>query len=326
MIYITDYVETPNIEKDIVKEKLCSFSQKNVDKSEVKVILVWHFLINERTLKEFPNVKAIVRYGTGFDNIDLDYCKKNNIKVFNNPDYGVDEVSDSALALIMSLSRSIGLYDSKAKTLVNNPDQKKPWQENTNKQALRLKNCNLGIIGVGRIGSALSLKMKNIVGNIHFYDPYVTSGYEKVLGAKRHSSLENLLETSDIVSMHIPLNKETNGFINDNFVEKMKHGAILVNTARGGLLESHDCIFKGLESGKLYGVGLDVLPQEPPIFDPKDKFIMAWLDRIKGFEGRILINPHSAYYSQESYVEMRSNAAKMALNALNDNQFLNRIT
>lgn len=325
MIYITDYIDDPDLETSVVGQNLCSFSDKKIDYEKITILLVWHYSVNETNLKKFPNVKAVVRYGVGFDNIDLEYCKKNGIKVFNNPDYGVDEVSDTAVSMIMSLSRCIEFYNIKSRELVLYPNKAKPWQENTDKRAKRLKTMTLGLIGVGRIGSALAIKMKNIIGDIHFYDPEVVSGYEKVLGATRHDSLDDLLGNSDIVTIHSPLSSSTRELIDDDFVESMKDGSILINTARGGILKSHACLYQGLLSGKLSGVGLDVIPQEPPVLKDDDDFLSVWIKNDQDFRGRIIINPHTAYYSEDSYQEMRIKAATSALNALTDNQLANRI-
>jgi C-terminal binding protein len=325
MIYLTDYISDPSIELEIIGNKLQCFSDNISDKKSIEVLLIWHFLANKKNLESYPNLKAIVRYGVGFDNVDLDYCKENEIKVFNNPDYGVDEVSDTALAMIMSLSRCIGFYNKISKNLTTKPSEDLPWQENINQNALRLKESTLGIVGVGRIGSALANKMKNIVGNVHFYDPYVNPGYEKVLGAIRHDTLDSLLSCSDIVSIHTPLNSETKGFINHSFIDSMKPGSILVNTARGSLLESHSCLFDGLVSKKIGAIGLDVLPEEPPMLNENDKLLNSWLDSNSELSHKIIINPHTSYYSPASYREMRVKAATMALNALNNNQTHNQI-
>jgi len=325
MIYLTDYISNSDLEKDLIGDKLFTFLDKDVNKKLVKILLVWHFLVNEESLKDFPNVEAVVRYGVGFDNIDLTYCKNNGIKVFNNPDYGVDEVSDTALAMIMNFSRCIGSYNSASRKLVATSNSNILWQENINQNALRLKCSTLGLVGAGRIGSALALKMKNIVGRVQFYDPYVSAGYEKVLGASRHGSLQSLLSTADIISVHVPLTVETKGLINDDFVRLMKDGSMLINTARGGLLASYTCLFDGLTSGKIGAVGLDVLPEEPPLLSKEDKFLLSWIDCNSEFSERIIINPHTAYYSPNSFEEMREKAAQMSLEALEGAQIQNRI-
>ena len=205
-----------------------------------------------------------------------------------------------------------------------NPNLKFPWQENTENSSLRLKDSSLGLIGVGRIGSAVALKMKNIIGEINFYDPYVSSGYEKVLSANRFESLHSMLSKSDIVSLHTPLNEETLGMVNDVFIKKMRKGSILINTSRGGIIESLDCIYNGIESGNLGAVGLDVLPTEPPDKSLREKLLLSWANQNKISE-RVIINPHTSYYSPQSYEEMRYKAAKMSLEAMEGNLKRNRI-
>jgi C-terminal binding protein len=325
MIYLTDYVADPDIERAILSDKLAVFSDGAVDRKSVEVLLIWHFAVDESVLLEYPNLKAVVRYGVGVDNVDLEACHKRGIKVFNNPDYGVDEVSDTAVAMIMALSRNIIAYDKVARNLVKQHNAKQPWQENTNSSSKRLSECVLGIVGVGRIGSAVARKMQPIVKDIEFYDPFVPAGYEKTLKAKRHETLPSLLANSDIVTVHVPLSNATKGIIDLLFVNQLKTGAILVNTARGGLIDDLDCFSEALASGKLSAVGLDVLPDEPPNYDGSQPFLNQWLLDKGTFDGRIIINPHTSYYSPQSYTEMREKAAKIALNAACGKQELNRI-
>ena len=324
MIYITDYIQSFEIEKKVIGQKLLTYKKDDNKKSKAKVLLVWHYELNESSLKNFPEAHTIVRYGVGVDNIDLNFCQSKGIKVFNNPDYGIDEVSDSAIAMILNLSRNITFYDKKSRHLFLNPNQKFPWQENTENSSLRLKDSSLGLIGVGRIGSAVALKMKNIIGEINFYDPYVSSGYEKVISANRFESLYSMLSKSDIVSLHTPLNEETSGMVNDAFIKKMRKGSILINTSRGGIIESLDCIYNGILSGNLGAVGLDVLPTEPPDKSLREKLLLSWANQNKISE-RVIINPHTSYYSPQSYEEMRHKAAEMSLEAMEGNLKRNRI-
>ena len=106
MIYITDYIQSFEIEKKVIGQKLLTYKKDDNKKSKAKVLLVWHYELNESSLKNFPEAHTIVRYGVGVDNIDLNFCQSKGIKVFNNPDYGIDEVSDSAIAMILNLSRT----------------------------------------------------------------------------------------------------------------------------------------------------------------------------------------------------------------------------
>ena len=325
MIYLTDYVDDPNIERDILSDKLGVFSEGAVDKQAVEVLLIWHFGVTDTVLQEYPNLKAVVRYGVGVDNVDLEACRKRGIKVFNNPDYGVDEVSDTAVAMIMALSRNIIAYDAVARGLIRRPNVRKPWQENTISTAKRLSECSLGVVGVGRIGSAVARKLSPIVKDIEFFDPFVPAGYEKTLKARRYETLPSLLANSDIVTVHVPLSSATKGMIDLSFINQLKAGAILVNTARGGLIDNLDCFSDALASGHLSAVGLDVLPDEPPHYDGSQPFLNQWLQNEEAFHGRVIINPHTSYYSPQSYREMREKAAKIALNAAIDKQELNRI-
>tara|TARA_X000000368_G_scaffold137298_1_gene107932 strand:- start:827 stop:1807 length:981 start_codon:yes stop_codon:yes gene_type:complete len=325
MIFITDYIKNFEIEEEILGSNFSSYKEEQLDKSKIKVLLVWHAEINEITLQDFPNLHSIVRYGVGVDNIDIDFCRKNHIEVFNNPDYGVDEVSDTTIAMILALGRNIGKYNNKAKELIKEPNIENPWQENTDFSSIRFKEISLGLIGVGRIGSSVALKMKNIVRNLNFYDPYVPLGYEKVLGANRFNSLEKMLENSQIISFHVPLNEETKGMINRSFINKMQDNSILINTSRGGIIDSLDCLYSGLSSGKLSSLGLDVLPQEPPSLSKKEELLTSWIAENNELSDKIIINPHTSYYSPESYQEMREKAATMALNCLHKKQVDNKI-
>ena len=135
-----------------------------------EVLLVWQLKIDEKYLKKFSDLKGIIRYGVGYDNIDLEACEKNKIIFCNNPSYGVDEVSDTALSMIMYLTRVIGLYHYKCLGLLENEDGS--WQENTFKEAKRLNNLNLGVIGCGRIGTALVRKSKRFSDQLEFMTPF----------------------------------------------------------------------------------------------------------------------------------------------------------
>lgn len=325
MIYLTDYVYKADIERVVLSDNLVTFVEGDVDKRRIEVLLIWHFSVTESVLSEYPNLKAVVRYGVGVDNVDLEACENRSIKVFNNPDYGVDEVSDTAIAMIMALARNIVSYDKRAKCLMLEQGENRSWQENTNGSSKRLSASTLGIVGVGRIGSAVARKMGPIVKNIQVYDPFVSAGYEKSLKVRRLNTLEELLRSSDIVTLHVPLSSATNGMVDKTFISQLKEGAILVNTARGGLIKDLNDLWGPLASRNLSAIGLDVLPDEPPRFDESQQLLQSWLQDDELFEGRIIINPHTSYYSPESFREMRQKAAEIALNALLDKQTLNRV-
>lgn len=314
-IFITDYIKDPDIEKKVfgnLVEVRCGEEEveKNFDPYifSADAIMVWHAKITEDTVKQLKNCKVIVKYGTGYDNIDTEACKKYGIPVCNTPDYGVEEVCDTACAMILASIRQIFLYDYQAKHI------NEGWQTHNNGKIKRTSEHSLGIIGMGRMGTSVALRMKAFGMQVSFFDPYLPSGYEKAIGVNRYETLNELLKNSSIITIHTPLTKETTGIIDKQFIDNLNNGSILINTARGKLLKNLDLILYGLENGKLAFVGLDVLPEEPPSLS--EKLIVHWKDEKSTFAKKILINPHSAYYSTKSWLEMRSKAANNTYNVL----------
>lgn len=311
VVYISDYIEVPDIEREILGDALADELHPNIE-----ILLVWHHQVTAELLDSLPRLKAVVRYGVGYDTVDILAAEQRGILVCNTPDYGVDEVSDTAIAMIMYLTRKIGQYDFECRHYSNG------WQENTISGIQRTNNTKLGVIGAGRIGGSVLAKGFAMGFQTGFYDPLRPQGYNKLFRAKCYETLEELLSACDVVSVHVPLSDETAGFIDEDFVARMKHGACLINTARGGLIKSPDIFLHALKSGKMSGLALDVLPDEPP---KNDELIKAWKKREKWTEGRVLINPHSAYYSNAAYTEMRSKAAENAKRILDGKQAYNII-
>jgi D-3-phosphoglycerate dehydrogenase len=314
-IFITDYVNNPDIEKNIFGNlvEVCCGEEEEEKKFNSYIysadaILVWHAKITEETVKQLKKCKVIVKYGTGYDNIDTEACAKYGIPVCNTPDYGVEEVCDTACAMILASIRQIVVYDYQAKHI------NEGWQTHNDGEIKRTSEHSLGIIGMGRMGTSVALRMKAFGMKVSFFDPYLPSGYEKAIGVTRFETLNELLKNSSIISIHTPLTKETTGIIDKQFIDNLNAGTILVNTARGKLVKNLDLILYGLESGKLSFVGLDVLPEEPP--NQSEKLIAHWKDEKSIFAKKILINPHSAYYSTKSWVEMRAKAANNINNVL----------
>ncbi|MBI1305686.1 MAG: lactate dehydrogenase [Bacteroidetes bacterium] len=296
-IAITDYFTSPSREEVSVLGDLVGMEVGE----DTEVLLVWHEDIDENYVSKLPNLRAVQRYGVGFDTLDLDYLKSRGIICCNNPDYGVDEVSDTAVAYIMSISRGILRYDAMAQKLTS-----ELWQESVLTDIKRNKETKVGVIGAGRIGSSVAMKCNAIGFSTLFYDPYKESGHDKVIRAKRAWTLEEFLSEADIISIHCPLNKETTGMVNEEFISKMKTGASIVNTARGGMFKNTDLIYESLENGKLLSAYIDVLPIEPP---PNDKLMNAWRNQPDWLKGRLIINPHTSYFSQESIIDLRYFAA-----------------
>lgn len=301
-VFITDYIDEPSVEKGILKEDL-----SDVLHDKIEVLLVWHERIDKAYIDKFPRLKGIVRYGTGYDNIDVRYAKEKGVYVCNNPDYGIEEVSDTAIAMIINIIRGVTRYDFFSRAYRDS------WQEHTISSLRRTSDHLLGVIGAGRIGGSVLLKARALRLQTIFYDPYKERGHEKLLGSGRTDSMDELLKISDIVSLHTPLTDETRSMVDENFIAKMKDGASFMNTARGKIIKDIDIFYEPLKSGHISNVALDVLPDEPP---GHSRLIEAWRKREAWLDGRLIINPHAAYYSQKAYLEMRQKAASNVLKIL----------
>ncbi|MDB9877739.1 NAD(P)-binding domain-containing protein [Amylibacter sp.] len=302
IIYVTDYIEQPDLELEVAAKfgfQIRSGNLLDEEKERVQGLLVWHQLVDERYLFQFPNLKAVVRYGVGFDNIDLDFLNSVGMPFANTPDYGTDEVADTAVTMLLCGVRGVTQYQRIVMDLSDGS-----WQENVIHSIKRTKSMTIGIIGLGRIGTSVALKCRALGFGVSFYDPHLPSGIEKSLSLTRHRNLENLLAASDVVTIHTPLSSSTEGLIDSNFLSQMKNGSVLINTARGGILFDLNLIFEALEVGRLSFAGLDVIPEEPLSNDHQQHPKMLSLMQ----SGKLVINPHTAYYSHESFVEMRESS------------------
>ncbi|HJN22605.1 MAG TPA: C-terminal binding protein [Rhodospirillales bacterium] len=325
IIGVTDHYRPPfDIEDKALGGgvEFIDFNSRNEDDFDagalrrVDALLVFHARITGKTIEKLDNCKIIVRYGVGVDNMDLEALKKKGIPLCNTPDYGVEEIAATAAAHILNLWRRISAYDQACR------GYRSGWAQNIQKPIARLSEGTLGVVGTGRIGTALIGLMKPFGCRVIGFDKYQPPGCERGAGYKRAASLKELLAASDAISLHCLLTEETAGMVDEAFLGAMKPGAILVNTARGGLFKNLDVIEAGLRSGQLGGLGTDVLPAEPPGEHP---LIDAW----RGFEpwlkGRLVITPHTAYYSESALYDMRHKAAETVVLFFNTNELRNRI-
>ena len=308
-VVITDRITDPDIERKI----LGSYLSKTLDE-DATILLVWHQIVDDAYLDRFPKLVAVIRYGVGFDKIDLDACKGRGVIVCNNPDYCTEEVSDTAVAMILNCSRKLSCYDDQARSYTDG------WQENVIPHITRTSQQKIGFVGLGRTGARTLQSCRALRYQTQFYDPFLPEGQEKVFGTQKCNDLDEVLGTSDIVSLHCPLTEETQSLVDEKFLTKMKKGASLVNTARGQLVKNLEIIYDALKSNHLDMVCLDVLPSEPP---ENDSLIRAWRNRDKWLSGRLVITPHAAFYSNESYLEQRRKAAETALDGIRRGQFRN---
>ena len=170
----------------------------------------------------------------------------------------------------------------------------------------RLRGRVFAIVGLGRIGTATALRAKALGMDVVFYDPHLPDGRDKAIGVRRAESLEELLKQSHIVSLHCPLTSETRHLINASTLKLMPRGTYLVNTSRGDVVDTA-AVPAAIASGHLAGAALDVLPHEPPSAD--DPVIRAWRDPNHPAHHRLIINPHSAFYTEQGFLDMRIKGA-----------------
>ncbi|MBS3775416.1 MAG: C-terminal binding protein [Bacteroidales bacterium] len=263
-------------------------------KDAVGLLVRWT-KINDDFLQATPKLKAIVRYGVGYDNIDLDAATRYGVKVANVRGYANHSVSDHALALIYACARGL----SQGQKLVEQQFAKPPIRE-----IIELHDKTLGIIGLGRIGGTLCQKAQPLFKKILASDPYISDERFSSLGASK-TNLDDLLRDSDIISVHCNLTEETRGLIDKNKMQLMRKSAIIINTARGPVINEDD-LYEALQSGKLHSVGLDVYGEEPP---------SSRQERLL-FHPQVIATGHYAWYSTKSIVELQKRATHNLLTML----------
>lgn len=271
--------------------------------------------IDAAAISHLKRARVVVRHGVGFDIVDLKACGEAGIAVCNVPDYGTTEVADSAIAMMLAFARSTATLASALRA-----DLKTGWSHTHNVTARRLRGARFGVVGLGRIGTAAALRARAFGMDVAFYDPALPNGAELSFGFTRARSLAELLGLSDVVSIHTPLTKDTRSMINAQAVAAMKPGAIVINTARGPICDT-GALLEGLKSGKLAGVGLDVVPKEPGTTD--DPLIAAWLADEPWIRGRMLLTPHAAWYSPDAFLDLRRKAMETAYYYLRDGKLMN---
>lgn len=291
-------VTGPKTRLDVVREVKSPEEMEMLHRAHAVINCRSRHHLPEELIAEMTDTRIVVQAGVGYDHIDLDACARRGIPVCNTPDYGTMEVADHAMALTLDLMRGTTAYNNR---LLVRDDS---WNTKSLPVApvRRLSGQVYGIIGLGRIGMAVSMRARAFGLDVVFHDPNLPPGAELGAGLRRADRLEELLEQSDIVSLHCPLNESTRSIIDVETVGRMKPGAILVNTSRGGTMNL-DAVEAGLRSGQLSAAGLDVLPEEP--LNRSHPLLAAWSAREPWLEGRLIITPHAAFFTPESLRDMR---------------------
>jgi len=263
--------------------------------SDADAILNCYAKMTARVIERLPRCRIIARYGIGVDNVDLAAASRAGIVVTNVPDYCVDEVSDHALALLLSLARQVVEADRAVRS--------GRWDPVAHAGIRRLRGRTMGLIGFGKIARALASKVKPLGMRLLACDPYLDAGLLASHGAEA-ADLDRLLAEADVLSIHVPLSPETTRLIGERELARMKPTALLINTSRGGIVDEK-ALAAALEAGRLAGAALDVLSPEPPAPDHP-------LRRAPN----VIFTPHLAFYSRESVAELQTKAAEEVARAL----------
>ncbi|HEY7667133.1 MAG TPA: C-terminal binding protein [Actinomycetota bacterium] len=263
--------------------------------SEADGVLNCYAPIPAEAIQGLVRCRVIARYGIGLDTIDIAEASSRGIVVTNVPDYCIDEVSDHALALILSLVRRVAILDRDVRA--------GGWDLAPARPVHRLRGRTLGLVGFGRIARRLAEKVAPIGLRRLAHDPFVPVEAITEAGCEA-GDLERVLVESDIVSIHAPLMETTRHLIGDAELRAMKPDAFLVNTSRGPLVDL-DALRTIRAEGHLGGVGLDVLESEPPA--PNDPLLR---------DPGVVITPHAAFYSEEATAEQQRKAAEQVVVAL----------
>lgn len=286
------------VHNELVAERIPDDEWRRAD----ALIVYYGVPVDARLVERLDSCRILVRAGVGYDHVDIAACGARGIPVCNVPDYGTTEVADHAIALMLALAR--GLVSYHARLLA---DPHAGWHWSGAPLVRRLRGRTFGIVGLGRIGTAASRRARALDMEVCFYDPYLPDGAELGLGYRRVDSLEALLATSDVVSLHCPLTEENRNMIDEAALAAIRPDALLINTARGGLVDL-GALEAALREGRLAGAGLDVLPEEPP--DPEHPLIQAFRRREPGLDGRLLLTPHVAWFSPAGRADLRRKSAE----------------
>lgn len=231
--------------------------------------------VTKDVLDACPNLKAISRYGAGYDRIDLTAAKAHNIPVSNTPGVNAEAVGELAFGLLLSVARKI--------PMLNQSTRSGEWVRST---GMELKGKTIGILGLGAIGKVVARCAQGFCMNVTAYDPFINAAYceeNKI----ENCTFDELIAKSNVISLHLPFTPETKHIINADAINKLPDGAIIVNTSRGGLIDE-DAAYYALKCGKLGGMGLDAFEMEPPKNSP-----LFQMDNV-------IATPHTGAHTKEA--------------------------
>jgi len=241
------------------------------------------FQVDKAFIDQATHLRFICRAGAGMDNIDEDYALEKGIRLINAPEGNMDAVGEHAIGLLLSLMNNMNTADAEIRA--------GSWRREENR-GYELKGRTVGIIGYGHMGSSFAKKLSGFGVNIIAYDKYKTGFSDQYA---REVSMEEIVKHSDVLSLHIPLTKETDGMVNDEYFYHFKKPIFFINTARGKVVKT-SAVLNAIKQGKIIAAGLDVLEVEkfPSLAE------QAWFDELRR-NGRVILSPHVGGWTFESY-------------------------
>jgi len=285
--------------------ELCVYQTRSDDEEtlmeitrDANIVIAAYAHITEKVINNFEKCKAIIRYGIGTDNFDVEAATRRGVYVCNIPDYGIDEVAAHAVALLLTQIRKIPMHNKTMK--------EGGWSYTPACPTYRIADSTLGLIGFGRMPRRVAEMMRGFNINILAYDPYVNKQAALDAGV-RLVELDELCKESDYISIHCPLSDSTHHLIGKHEFSLMKKRMVLVNTSRGPVVDEASLI-KALATGQIASAGLDVFEKEPLAADSP----------LRNMEN-VVCTPHAAWYSEESILLMKTKAAQEAVNILAGN-------
>ena len=284
----------------IVAEKDCDTEELIIDPADADAILVREGPVTGRVIEALKQLKIIARYGVGVDNVDLETARQRNIYVSIVPNYGNEDVSDHAMALMLACIRTLPIRDRNVRSGI--------FETDIVSEIHRTTGRNLGIIGYGKIARVFHRKWQGFLpARVLVYDPFVDEDTVTETGAEK-VDLNLLLEEADYISIHAPLTPDTRHIINASALKQMKPTAVIVNTSRGAIIDTA-ALAKALEQGEIFAAGIDVFEKEPlPVDHP-----LASLPNV-------ILTPHLAWYSKESTLDLQGGAAREVQRVLTGNR------
>ena len=270
VVDVTDDVSEENLKKKIV----------DCDGASVRIAK-----LSDEVMNEAKNLKIISRHGVGYDNIDLKNAKERDIKIAITANANAVTVSEHVMFNLLNISKRKDLFDKTVRDGNFNERNKLP-------KTIELWNKNFLIAGFGRIGQTLIKRCLGFEMNVYVFDPYVSREKIESMGGKKVESLEEAVKSMDVISLHMPLTEKTNNLINYDLLKMMKKNCIIINAARGGIVNETD-LDKALNENLIFGAGIDVFEQEPP--DQHNPLLK---------NEKVFLSPHTAAFTEECMTRM----------------------